>query len=121
MSKRTKNFPRHFVHKHPLFTSKKSTQGLPWNESVYYMWWEFLRRHEGYMRTCENGGTGRYSSLYEDFGDVHSADFKTWWSKNDRGARLFAEPATPKNIAVMSPDEGNRPIFTLIILASFVM
>jgi hypothetical protein len=51
-----------------------------WQCSVYYYWWEYLRRHEGYERTCLNGGRGKYAKLYRDFGDVHSADFLSWWA-----------------------------------------
>lgn len=71
-----------------------------WQCSVYYFWWEFLRRHEGYKDCCERGGAGRYKKLYADFGDVHAfdtKDFWAWWTEKDaggqgRGDRLFAEP-----------------------------
>jgi hypothetical protein len=73
----------------------------PWQHSVYYFWWEFLRRHEGYKDCCARGGAGRYKKLYADFGDVHAyetKDFWFWWTEkldNDwkRGEFLFAEPA----------------------------
>jgi hypothetical protein len=50
-----------------------------WKCSVYYFWWEYLRRHTGYRTTCENGGNGNFANLYKDFGDIHSSDFPTWW------------------------------------------
>jgi hypothetical protein len=50
-----------------------------WKCSVYYFWWEYLRRHAGYRTTCENGGNGDFANLYKDFGDIHSTDFPTWW------------------------------------------
>lgn len=61
----------------------------PWQCSVYYYWWEYLRRHKGYRRTCEQGGKGRYAKLYADFGDVHDGEFWDWWRKHDF---LFGEP-----------------------------
>lgn len=62
----------------------------PWQCSVYYYWWEYLRRHHGYRRTCETGGKGRYAKLYADFGNVHAGDFWGWWRTHNW---IFAEPA----------------------------
>lgn len=56
---------------------------------MFYYWWEYLQRHDGYRETCEAGGIGQYAKLYADFGDVHSGDFWSWWAKHDH---LFAEP-----------------------------
>jgi hypothetical protein len=50
-----------------------------WKCSVYYYWWEYLRRHAGYRDTCHNAGKGEYAELYKSFGDVHAGDFETWW------------------------------------------
>lgn len=50
-----------------------------WKCSVYYFWWEYLRRHDGYRMTCANGGKGEFANLFRDFGDIHSTDFPTWW------------------------------------------
>ena len=61
----------------------------PWQCSVYYYWWEYLRRHAGYRETCACGGTGAYAELFADFGDVHSTDFWTWWRTHNH---IFAEP-----------------------------
>ena len=96
---------RHFVFKHPLFKKQKTAFGIVFTESVYFLWWEFLRRHEGYRKTCESGGIGKFSDLYRDFGDVFSVDFKKWWSENDRGAHLFAEPPIPLTVTVVTPEE----------------
>jgi hypothetical protein len=57
--------------------------------NVYYWWWEYLRRHSGYKRTCEQGGRGKCSKLYRDFGDVHAPEFWEWWRQHNY---LFAEP-----------------------------
>jgi len=86
---------RHFTFRHPLFRQATTKSGVQWRQSIYYFWWEFLRRHEGYRETCKNQGKSKYATLYADFGDVYSTDFKAWWTKGDRGARLFAEPAIP--------------------------
>ena len=96
---------RHFPFAHPLFRQEQSTSGVRWNNSVYYLWWEFLRRHEGYKETCENGGKGKYEKLYADFGNVHEGTFREWWTKDDRGARLFAEPPLPNNVVALTPKE----------------
>jgi hypothetical protein len=98
-------FHRHFTFKHPLFRKKESASGEWWEDSVYYLWWEFLRRHEGYKKTCQNGGNGRYANLYADFGNVHDLSFKDWWSEGNRGAKLFAEPPLPNSLAEIGPDE----------------
>lgn len=79
---------------YPTFgTEKRPKPESAWKNSVYYWWWKYLRRHEGYKRCCAQGGEGRYAELYEHFGDVHAVDFKTWWKEGNRGGRLFAEPA----------------------------
>ena len=82
----------------------------PYQRTVFYFWWEFLRRHEGYKDCCERGGSGKYRKLYQDFGDVHEFDvFWKWWRVRiasagngldengkkripNRGEYLFAEP-----------------------------
>ena len=61
-----------------------------WQCSVYYFWWEFLRRHSGYKKTCQSDGKGKYSKLYRDFGNVHASDvFWDWWTHHQS---LFSEP-----------------------------
>jgi hypothetical protein len=99
-------FHRHFIHKHPLFRRVATGAGVHWKESVYYLWWEFLRRHEGYEKTCRDGDKSGYAALYADFGDVHSVDFKTWWSEGNRGAKLFAEPPIPITVTTITPAEA---------------
>ena len=74
-------------------------------DSIYYLWWEFLRRHDGYKRTCENGGKGEYEKLYANFGNVHGGAFKDWWTKDDRGAHLFAEPPVPNAVVALTQEE----------------
>lgn len=98
-------FQRHFTFKHPLFKRQRSASGEWWEHSVYYLWWQFLRRHEGYKKTCEIGGKGKYAEVYADFGNVHGMSFREWWTKGDRGARLFSEPPLPNSIVVLKPTD----------------
>ena len=77
-------------------------QAFAWEYSVYFWWWEFLRRHDGYRDCCERGGKGRYKKLYADWGNIHEYTAETfwdWWSAPmniddtniTRGEYLFAE------------------------------
>ena len=101
MAQRDRKFsrPQRFIHAPPLKgtrTSKRAPieppfpDAPPWKCSVYYLWWEYLRCHDGYRETCLAGGQGKYAKLYSDFGDVHAEEFWDWWQAN--GVRLFAEP-----------------------------
>ena len=74
---------RHFAFKHPVFRRSKSLAGDWWEDSVYYFWWEFLKHHEGYKKTCESGGKGQYARLYADFGNVHGVSFREWWNEEN--------------------------------------
>lgn len=98
-------FQRHFTFHHPLFKKTKTAKGNWWENSIYYLWWEFLRRHDGYKMTCESGGKGQHANLYADFGNVHDGTFKEWWSKDDRGARLFAEPSLPSSVVALTSED----------------
>ena len=60
-------------------------------DSPYYWWFMFLRLNPDYRATVKNKGKGKCASLYKDFGDIYSVDFKTWWGEK---AFLFAEPKT---------------------------
>lgn len=91
-----------FVYAPPLLGVRKSRRKAPqpgnktserWKWSVFYYWWEYLRRHEGYRETCEAGGIGQFAKLYADFGDVHSCDFWSWWKSH---SHLFSEPEARK-------------------------
>jgi len=57
--------------------------------SPYYWWFMFLRLNADYQATCKANGIGRYSKLYEDFGDIYKVNFKEWWTDK---AHLFSEP-----------------------------
>jgi len=86
-----------FAYNHPTFgrsIAEKSQER--YKNSVYYLWWEFLRRSDDYKKCCASAGMGIMKNIYQDFGDVLSTDFKTWWQTNERGAYLFAEQLPPK-------------------------
>jgi hypothetical protein len=112
---------RNFAYQHPVFGRSKKAQSLsPYTHSVYYLWWEFLRRNSDYKNCCDNGGRGKLKSLYADFGDVHSVDFKTWWQTDSRGANLFAEQLPPDFKVIASVEEfveRDRVIFLQVPLS----
>jgi len=86
-----------FAYKHPTFGRAKSEKLQErYKNSVYFLWWEFLRRSEAYKKCCSSDGKGKLKNIYLDFGDVFASDFITWWQSNDRGAYLFAEQLPPK-------------------------
>ena len=96
-----------FSYKHPTFGRSKAEKSQErFKNSVYFLWWEFLRRSDAYKKCCASGGNEKLKTIFQDFGDVFATDFKTWWQSNERGAYLFAEQLPPKfqTIKVL-PDE----------------
>ena len=92
---------------YPTFgTAKRPTHPSSWQRSVYYWWWEYLRRNDAYKICCEKGGRGELAELYADFGNVHAMDFKQWWTENNRGGTLFAEQAVEDRLRELKPDEA---------------
>ena len=87
--------------------SKIEKTSKPYEQSLYFLWFEFLRFSESYKECCENGGSGKLASLYKDFGDVHNVDFKTWWQKDNRGIELFAEQLTDKIRVIKKAEDLN--------------
>jgi len=85
------NRARHFQYKHPLFGKRTKTQsGIQFEKSVYYLWFECLWRNEKYRAYCETKkGTKTIAKLYNDFGDIYSVGFKSWW--RETGRWLFCE------------------------------
>lgn len=70
--------------------AKPHPNAEPFERSVFYFWWAYLRANEAYLECCANGGTGKLARLYEDFGDVRDDDFMAWWKSGKR--ELFCEP-----------------------------
>jgi hypothetical protein len=106
MKNQTKKIPRHFPYQHPKFgTDKKRKPESEWKNTVYYWWWAYLKRNTEYLACCSSGGHGDLAGLYADFGDVRGDDFKAWWSENERGATLFAEPIRDENIRLLNIGE----------------
>ena len=88
---------------HPVFGRRDKP--LPLSEqqrSVYYWWWAYLRRNKQYLACCERGGEGRLATLYKDFDDVRSDDFRKWWLTHNRGGYLFAEPLAPVRVSELA-------------------
>ena len=119
MKKSAKTIGRHFPYEHPTFgTDKRPKAESAWKKSVYYWWWEYLRRNQEYIECCKSGGKGNLAELYKDFGDVTDAGFKNWWSANDRGALLFADPIvehTVRKLDAGEPAPENENLITLAI------
>jgi len=99
-------FPRSFAARHPLFRAKYSDTGIWWENSAYYLWWEYLRRHEGYKKAISTKRKGQYLNLFNDFGDIHTSDFKTWWTTGERGAVLFSEPPAPTRVISLTDEQA---------------
>jgi hypothetical protein len=95
-----------FAYAHPKFgRSKKEKDRRQYENSVYYLWWEYLRRNSDYRKCCEKGGSEKLNRLYANFGDVYKSDFKKWWSEDGRGARLFAERLPPEFRVLAKTDQ----------------
>lgn len=100
---------RHFAYPHPVFGRSKADKGLnKYENSVYFLWWEFLRRNVDYEKCCKSDGKGRLKRLYADFGNVHATDFKTWWQTDSRGSNLFAEEVLPKFEVISDHSEATK-------------
>jgi hypothetical protein len=81
----------------------------PWQCSVYYFWWLFLRENKAYQTACETRGQSELRALYSDFGEIYDTDFPTWWMETGRD--LFCEPrsegvqiTTPAQLSYSSDD-----------------
>jgi hypothetical protein len=99
---------RHFPYLHPLFGRGrlKLSDALLWQRSVYYWWWEYLRRNQAYRHACEKEGrvtNGILKRVYADFGNVHDVSFYEWWSEGRRGVELFANPRHHATVEVLQP------------------
>lgn len=73
-------------------------------DSHVYWWFRCLQASEKYLACCRDGGAGKLSGMYADFGNVDGANFGSWWMK--RGRKLFAEEAPLREVRnITSEDE----------------
>ena len=95
---------KHFIYKHPIKSQNKKLKGVFYKESVYYFWFEFLKRNEEYKAYCETKeGTEEIAKLYTDFGNVHNYEFMNWF--NEIGADLFREKADSERVEEITSSE----------------
>lgn len=76
--------------------------------SPYRWWFEYLQLSKDYWWVCQqNGNTldADLKSMWEDFGDVHNANFVNWWTK--RGRYLFAEQVALPKVRKIDGDKNN--------------
>ena len=70
---------------------KRRVKGTWTSDSIYYLWFEYLKRSEKYKTACANNGKGM-KKLYKDFGNVFGYEgvegFWIWWK--ERGQLLFS-------------------------------
>lgn len=80
-------------------------------DSPYYWWFMFLRLNENYKKTCTSNGSGKHKEIFRDLGNVHSMNFKQWWTEK---ASMFSEPkkgyrmmiaTNPNDIAPFNDEE----------------
>jgi len=85
---------------------KTSVKGVPTTDSIYYLWFEYLKRSEKYKTACANNGKGM-AKLYKDFGNIFEHEsvegFWSWW--NEKGQYLFGIEATQEIVEFDSADE----------------
>ena len=108
---------RFFIVLHPLSGGRGVRNEKTIQASLYYWWWYAMTLNDEYIKCCANGGTGKLSKLYEEFGDVRyqgdkSNAFWNWWTakvgtykdgeKLKRGEYLFAEPALEKAMKLIT-------------------
>ena len=72
---------RRFLKLHPNFKRGKKFKGIAWHQSIYFYYFEFLKLSEQYEKTVHQKGSADLllQNLYEDFGDIYSVNFKSWW------------------------------------------
>ncbi len=96
-------------------TSKKGRlKGVGTTQSIYYLWFEYLKRSEKYKKAFANNGKGM-KAIYKDFGNIFQ--YKTdangytvvnnfyykWWEK--RGAELFGIQDTENELRELASYE----------------
>ena len=71
---------------------KRRVKGTWTTRSIYYLWFEYLKRNKGYKDLCEGKKVRGMAKVYKDFGNVFEYEgvegFWRWW--NERGQLLFS-------------------------------
>ena len=85
---------------------KRRVKGTWATDSIYYLWFEYLKRSEKYKKACANNGKGM-TKLYKDFGNIFEYEgvegFWRWW--NERGQLLFSTKPLSNIDAFFSIDD----------------
>ena len=85
---------------------KRRVKGTWTTDSIYYLWFEYLKRSEKYKTACANNGKGM-KKLYKDFGNVFEYEgvegFWSWW--NERGQYLFGIESKQEIVEFDNADE----------------
>ena len=98
---------KHFLYKHPLFKSKRTRQGIWYENSPYYLWWRYLRLNKIYEQMCL--GNLPTDEVYDFFGNIHAyEDTKEGFSKwfREYGENIFCELRNPN--LVVELDEADN-------------
>ncbi|MDC0440707.1 hypothetical protein OAM41_02955 [Gammaproteobacteria bacterium] len=70
---------------------KRRVKGVWTTDSIYYLWFEYLKRNAEYKKVCE-GKSKKMKKIYKDFGNVFEykgvEGFWEWWK--ERGQFLFS-------------------------------
>ena len=74
---------------------KRRVKGVWTTDSIYYLWFEYLKRNAEYKKVCE-GKSKKMKRIYKDFGNIFEykgvEGFWDWWK--ERGQYLFGVEAT---------------------------
>jgi hypothetical protein len=85
---------------------KRKVKGTWTTDSIYYLWFEYLKRSKDYKTACANNCKGM-KKLYKDFGNVFEYEgvegFWTWW--NERGQYLFGITSKQEIVEFDNADE----------------
>ena len=107
--------PKYFPFSPPVFAKLPEKimkrYGVWFNQSIYYYWFEYLRRSKKYEFTCKNKGAGM-EKLYADFGDVFKDSFDEWFATDiggvARGIYLFAYKMAQPTLEVSNAEQFGR-------------
>ena len=121
LSPNTKTFVEGGVRYRTLKGRKRLVKGVPTTDSIYYLWFEYLKRSEKYKKACgiEVDLTKEEKKAYttwhkkfgkkllNDFGNIFEYEgverFWTWW--NERGQYLFGITSKQEILEFDNADE----------------